>query len=147
MNLKALFNVNFLKENLKKSAGSLAFFLGIVPIINIIILIICLINKIEFMEFNLLSFTTILGLFIIPIVLSKTLFGFVFKAKSVDFIMSKPLSRKTIYFTNIIGGILVLIAFMLINSLIIGVFGLFSNLVVPFNLLIDYFIFLLISLF
>lgn len=145
MNLKALFNVNFLKENLKKSAGSLAFFLGIVPIINIIILIICLINKIEFMEFNLLSLTTILGLFIIPIVLSKTLFGFVFKAKSVDFIMSKPLSRKTIYFTNIIGGILVLIAFMLINSLIIGVFGLFSNLVVPFNLLIDYFIFFLIS--
>ena len=37
MNLKAFFNMNFFKENIKKSKGLLAFLLGIIPIINIII--------------------------------------------------------------------------------------------------------------
>lgn len=151
MNLMKLFkkfNIRFLKENIKKSKALLAFCLGLIPLLNILVLIAIAIslNGIEILDFNSISMVTYLGLFIIPIVLAVSLFGFVFKNKSVDFVLSKPLSRSTIYITNIIGGILIITIFMLLNSLIYIFFGLiFSNLVIPFSLILDYFILYLIS--
>ena len=143
MNLKVLFNFRYFKENIRKSKGLLAFFLGVVPIINIIILIsILTLGGDTLVDFKSLSLSTYLGLYIIPIVLSISLFGFIFKKKSVDFVMSKPISRKSIFLTNTIGGILVLILFMLINTIIFGLFGLFfSKLTIPIALLLDYFLF------
>ena len=44
--------------------------------------------------------------------------------------MSKPLSRKTIYFTNIIGGIGMILIFMLLNTAIFGIFSLWLPIVV-----------------
>ena len=148
MKLYKKFNIRFLKENIKKSKVLLAFCLGLIPLLNILVLVAIAIslNGIEILEFNSLSMVTYLGLFIIPIVLAVSLFGFVFKNKSVDFVLSKPLSRSTIYITNIIGGILIITIFMLLNSLIYLLFGLiFSNLVIPFSLILDYFILFLIS--
>ncbi len=151
MNLMKLFkkfNTRFLKENIKKSKALLAFCLGLIPLLNILVLVAITIslNGIEILDFNSLSMITYLGLFIIPIVLAVSLFGFVFKNKSVDFVLSKPLSRSTIYITNIIGGILIITIFMLLNSLIYIFFGLiFSNLVIPFSLILDYFILYLVS--
>ena len=139
MNLKVLFNFRYFKENIRKSKGLLAFFLGVVPIINIIILIsILTLGGDTLVDFKSLSLSTYLGLYIIPIVLSISLFGFIFKKKSVDFVMSKPISRKSIFLTNTIGGILVLILFMLINTIIFGLFGLFfSKLTIPIALFSD----------
>lgn len=152
MNLMKLFkriNLKFLKENIRKSRGLLAFCFGVVPLINILILIIItssLKNTIEILDFNSISIVTYIGLFIIPIVLAVSLFGFVFKSKSVDFVLSKPLSRSTIYITNIVGGMIIITIFMLLNSLIYILFGLFfSGLIIPFNLILDYFILFLIS--
>lgn len=147
MNLKAFFNINFFKENIKKSKGLLAFLLGIIPIINIIILIILLTgNEGILVDFNTLSFITYAGIIFVPLSLSITLFSFIFKKKSVDFVMSKPINRKSIYFTNTLGGIFILLIFTLINTLIFGLFSLiFSNLTIPFALLLDYFIFWFIS--
>ena len=147
MFLNKIFNFNFFKENVRKSKGLLAFLLGIIPIINIIYLIILLTtSNNNLLTFDLLSFLTYAGMIFIPLALSLTLFGFIFKKKSVDFVMSKPINRKTLFRTNTIGGILILIIFMLINTAIFGLFGLlFSNLTIPISLLIDYFIFWLIS--
>ena len=147
MNLKTLFNFNYFKENIRKSKGLLAFLLGIIPIINIIFLIILLTSSNNnLLNFNTLSFLTYAGVIFIPLALSVTLFGFIFKKKSVDFIMSKPISRKTIFLTNIFGGILIILIFMLINTLIFALFSIiFNNLTIPFLLLTDYFIFWLIS--
>ena len=147
MNLKTFFNKNYFKENIRKSKGLLAFFLGLVPLINIIVFIVVLTNgNNTLVDFNSLSIVTYLGLFFIPVVLSISLFGFIFKKKSVDFIMSKPISRKSIFLTNTIGGIALIILFMLLNTLISGLFALLSpSLVIPFNLLLDYFIFWTIS--
>lgn len=147
MNLKAFFNINFFKENIKKSKGLLAFLLGIIPIINIIILIILLTNNEGILvDFNTLSFITYAGIIFVPLSLSITLFSFIFKKKSVDFVMSKPINRRSIYFTNTLGGIFILLVFTLINTLIFGLFSfIFSNLTIPFALLLDYFIFWFIS--
>lgn len=147
MNLKAFFNKNYFKENIRKSKGLLAFFFGVVPLINILIFIVVLSSgNSTLVDFNSISIVTYLGLFFIPIVLSISLFGFIFKKKSVDFVMSKPINRKSIFLTNTIGGIALIILFMLINTLICGLFSLISaNLVIPFNLLLDYFIFWTVS--
>ena len=143
MNLKALFNFNFFKENVKKSKGLLAFLLGIIPIINVIILIVLLTtNERILVDFNILSFMTYVGLIFVPLSLSITLFSFIFKKNSVDFVMSKPINRRSIYFTNTIGGILIILIYTLINTLIFGLFSLiFSNLTIPFAMLLDYFIY------
>ena len=147
MNLKALFNFNFFKENIRKSKGLLAFLLGVIPIVNIIFLIILLTSSnSNLLEFDILSFLTYTGIVFIPLSLSVTLFGFILKKKSVDFIMSKPISRRSIFITNTLGGILILLIFMIINTLIFGLFGLiFESLTIPFVLLIDYFLFWFIS--
>ena len=147
MNLKALFNFNFLKENVRKSKGLLAFLLGVIPIINIIFLIVLLTtSSSNLLEFDIVSFLTYVGIIFIPLSLSVTLFGFVLKKKSVDFILSKPISRKSLFITNTLGGILVILVFMIINTLIFGLFGLvFESLTIPFGLLVDYFLFWFIS--
>lgn len=147
MNLNKLFNFNFFKENIRKSKGLLAFLLSIVPIINIIIFIAVLSSgNNTLVDFNSLSIVTYIGVYIIPIALAISLFGFVFKKRSVDFVMSKPLSRHSIYLTNIIGGILTIISFMLINTLIFGLFALlFDTITIPIALLFDYFLFWTIS--
>lgn len=147
MNLKAYFNFNFLKENVRKSKGLLAFLLGVIPIINIIFLIVLLTtSSSNLLEFDIVSFITYVGIIFIPLSLSVTLFGFVLKKKSVDFILSKPISRKSLFITNTLGGILVILVFMIINTLIFGLFGLvFESLTIPFGLLVDYFLFWFIS--
>ena len=147
MNLKTFFNFNFLKENIRKSKGILAFLLGIIPVINIIYLVVLLnINHGTLLTFNTLSFFTYFGILFIPLGLSLSLFSFIFKKASVDFILSKPVNRKSIYITNTIGGILLILLFVILNTFIFGIFGLlFSELIIPFKMLIDYFIFWLIS--
>lgn len=143
MNLKALFNFNYFKENIRKSKGLLAFLLGVIPIVNIIFLIVLLTNSSSnLLTLKSVSYLTYLGIIFIPIALSLTLFGFVFKKKSVDFVMSKPLNRRSIFITNTLGGIFIIFLFMLLNTLIFGLFSLiFKGLTIPLLLLIDYFIF------
>ena len=147
MNLKALFKFNYFKENIRKSKGLLAFLLGIIPIVNILYLTVILTTEGNILlDFNLLSFITYTGIFFIPLALSLNFFGFVFKKKSVDFIMSKPISRKSIFTTSTFGGILIILVFMLLNTFIFGLFNLiFENLTIPVALLFDYFLFWLIS--
>ncbi len=147
MNLMKLFNVNYFKENLKKSKGLLAFFLGLVPLLNVIMLILIKINNsdVVLMEFDNLSIITFLGMYIIPIVLACSLIGFVFKRKSVDFVLSKPVNRKSIFITSLIGGIFLILIYMLLNSLIFLIFNLVGNIIIPFPLIIDYFLYYLIG--
>lgn len=143
------FNINYLKENLKKSRGLLAFLFGLIPLVDILLLIISVMENKEniyLFTFNNISMVTMIGLYILPLILAFALFSFVFKQKSVDFVMSKPINRKSIYITNIFGGILVLTLFMLLNTLIFGLFGLFcKSLVIPLPLLFDYFLYWLIA--
>lgn len=144
MNLKALFNKNFFKENLKKSRGMLAFFLGVVPLINLLVLVIG--TKDQVVNFNEMSIITFLGLYFIPVIFGLSLFNFVFKRVATDFVMAKPISRKTMYWTNVLGGIGILFLFVLLNGLIFALFGLFfPNLIIPGAMILDYMIFWFIS--
>lgn len=145
MNLKKLFNFKFLKENIKKSKAILLFIVVFVPIITTVYLFVQLMNDDVIVFFEDLSMITYLGLFIIPIIIAYTLFGFVFKRKNVDFVMSKPISRKKMYWTNILGGIGLISLLFLIIGLLFGLFGIFSSLVIPFGLIIDYILYWLVA--
>ena len=143
MNLINLFNFNYLKQNLKKSKGALAVFIGIIPIINILILFMLNDNNHsnEVITLPVLSIINFLGIFILPIVISICLFGYVFKKRSVDFVNSMPISRKSIFITNTIGGIAILVIMNLINAIFIYILSnTLPNLVVPLGMIIDYFI-------
>lgn len=143
MNLINLFNFNYLKQNLKKSKGALAVFIGIIPIINILILFMLNDNNHsnEVITLPVLSIINFLGIFILPIVISICLFGYVFKKRSVDFVNSMPISRKSIFITNTIGGIAILVLMNLINAIFIYILSnTLSNLIIPTGMIIDYFI-------
>ena len=141
MNLIKLFNHKFLFQNIKKSAGVLGLFLGIIPILNTVIFLIASTSHASgyVMTFNDLSTIVALGLYFVPTILSVCLFGYMFKKKSIDFIGSMPISRKSIYVTNTIGGIAILIAMILINVILIFIANLFFSLtIISGKMLLDY---------
>ena len=143
MNLINLFNFNYLKQNLKKSKGALAIFIGIIPIINILTLFLMSDNNHsnEIISLSNISIINFIGVFILPIIISVCLFGYVFKKRSVDFVNSMPISRKSIFITNTIGGIGILVLMNLINAIFIYILSnTLPNLIIPIPMIIDYFI-------
>lgn len=148
MSSMKLFNKDYLFQNIKKSIGPLSIFVCIIPILNFIYLLFRGLSSPNGYVFSLeeLSAFNYIGIYILPLILSICLFGYVFKKKSVDFVNSMPISRATIFFTNSIGGILILISMLLVNSILTFIISLcFSNIIVPLNLLFDYLIFWSIS--
>ena len=137
------FNYKFLKENIKKSKGLIILALIVLPLINVFAVLLFLKSgfRLNLATFGTLSLVTGISAFVVPIMLAYILFGFVFKKKSIDFYLSKPISRKGIFITNVIGGFILITVFILINSLLYLLLGLFTNLVVPFALIIDYFVY------
>lgn len=121
MNLTKLFNLKFLKQNLKKSKGQLILFLSIVPIFTFLTLMMSLTDSQgEVYTTANISIINILGMYVIPVILSINLFGYVYKRKSVDFINSMPINKETIFVSNTIGGV-----FLIVLMQIINMFGLF----------------------
>ena len=139
MNLMKYFNYHYMFQNLKKSKSILILFLGIMPILSVIVFLMFM-SVGGFETINLESISTIhyIGIYFIPIMISMCLFGFVFKKKSVDFINSMPLSRKTIFITNTITGIILLILMVVLSGLSIYIASLFTNLILPFRMILDY---------
>ena len=121
MNLTKLFNFKYLIQNIKKSKMALVLFFIIVPIFTSLTI---MTTKDRILDFSELAFVNILGMYIIPFIFSVCLFGYVYKKNSVDFMCSMPVSRKTIFVTNTIGGIGMIVLMQLITlilTLLIGV--------------------------
>lgn len=145
MNLIKLFNFKYLKQNLKKSRGLLTLMILVIPVLTTLMLISlnnsrydCAIEEVE------LSIINLFGMYIIPVLLSIVLLGYIYKKSSVDFINSMPLNRKTIYFTNFIGGLIIILAIQvltLIASLICA--NVFTDLFVPIGMVVDTFLMML----
>ena len=140
MNLIKSFNLNYAKQNIKKSRGVLALFLGILPIFNTLSLFLMAKENDYLYSLEELSILNMVLFCIIPIAVSICLFGYIYKKKSVDFICSMPISRKTVYITNTIVGIFLLIGMNLVTSILILLVTLTSNLIIPFSMIIDYFL-------
>ena len=121
MNLTKLFNFKYLMQNIKKSKMALVLFFIIVPIFTSLTI---MTTKDQILDFSELAFVNIFGMYIIPFIFSVCLFGYVYKKNSVDFMCSMPVSRKTIFVTNTIGGIGMIVLMQLITlilTLLIGV--------------------------
>lgn len=145
MNLTKLFNIKYLLQNLKKSKVVLSIFIGLIPILNTIILIMQLTNNSNYvLNFAELSIINLIGIYILPIIISICLFNYIYKRKSVDFINSMPISRKSIFVTNTILGIIIFTLMLIINIILILIVTNIFNAPVPFMMLVDYFWFYLI---
>lgn len=142
MSLKKLFNAKYFYQNVKKSAAVLALFCGIIPILNTIIFLLQATSGNSFLvTLENISIFTCIGMFIFPFILSACLFDFIFKKKSVDFIGSMPIGKKTIFTTNMIGGSFILFSMLLITALLMLIASLFlPSVSIPLAMLFDYFI-------
>lgn len=138
MSLKNCFNNKYAWQNIKKSKGTLALFLGIVPILNSLILLLFCSNEPLSPTLEEISILNIVGLYFLPIVISLCLFQYLFKKKSVDLIGSMPISRQSIFITNTIVGIFLILGMQLINTILIYIVGSATSSVIPIAMLIDY---------
>lgn len=142
MNLTNLFNYNFLKENIKKSRAVILLLICLVPVINVIYFLMNSVNSnITISTIMELEPFSMIGTYIIPVILSITLFSFVYKRKSSDFVMSFPVSKKQIFISNTIGGIVILILTNLINYIFILTASLLlNNIIIDYRMLFDLFL-------
>ena len=103
-------------------------------------------GRIDVLNIYILGIINIIGMYIIPIILSIILFGYIYKKTSIDFINSMPVTRKTIFTSNYLLGILII---FLIQILTLGVYLVFSKIPVQIVIIpqmaLDLFIYMLIS--
>lgn len=114
MHLTKLFNLSYFLQNAKKSKTILFILALLVPLFTSLVLIL---GEMQIVRFSDLTAVNMIGLYVIPLLLSKELFNFVYKKNSTDFIASMPISKKSIFCTNTLGGIAILVIIQLINML------------------------------
>lgn len=144
MNLTNLFNIKYLMQNIKKSKGLIILSLVLVPMFTSIILLSA--SSDYALSFAEISIVNIICMYIIPIVLSMSLFSYVYKKNSVDFIGSMPVSRKSIFITNTIGGIGIIVLMQLltmISTLLLS--KILSNIIIFSSMVWDIFVFYTIA--
>ena len=142
MNLTNLFNIKYLMQNIKKSKALIILLTLLVPMFTSIMLI-SIQNDSEYVSnFAELSIVNIIFMYVVPLVLSMTLFSYVYKKNSVDFIGSMPLSRKTIFITNTIGGIAIIAICQLLTAIsMLFLSKVLSNIIIFGSMVWDIFIF------
>lgn len=142
MNLTNLFNLNFLKENIKRSRALILLLIFLVPVINVIYFLMNS-NNSEFIIPSIIELQplSLIGMYVIPVILSITLFSFIYKRKSADFVMSFPVSKKQIFISNTLGGIAIILVINIVNYLFTLIASLLlSNILIDYRLLFDMFI-------
>ena len=140
MNLTKLFNFSYCMQNIKKSKAQIILLMLLVPLFTSIVII----STEEDYAFSFieLSAVNLIGMYIIPIVLSIALFGYVYKKSSVDFIGSMPISRRTVFLTNTIGGIAILTITQLLTLICTMLLSkIFSNVIIFGSMVWDIFLF------
>lgn len=148
MNLTKLFNFKYFMQNLKKSKGLVALLIIVVPIFTTLatVLIVNNGNEIHIPSKEELMIVNIIGMYIIPVLMSLVLFGYVYKKKSVDFINSQPINRKTIFVTNTICGIILMAVIQAITAALVLICGaILPNLIIFPQMILDIFIMMWIS--
>lgn len=132
MNLTKSFNKEFFLEMIKKSKGIVIFSIIIMPLLLSMYIILTAIDTKYSIVFdtNITSAISI-GMYVLPLFYSSVFFGYVFRKKSIDFMGSLPINRKTIFVTGTIGGILLMLLIHLIMLVLIFFYGfVFRNVVV-----------------
>ena len=145
MHLQKWINLKYLYQNFKKSKSLFIFILCIVPFINLWIVGTNIISRNYIIDFNELSKVSVVIAFILSVIVAFLLFGFVFKRNTVDFIMSKPITRKQIFASNIFGGIVYILLIILLNSIGFLLISFLTDLFIPFGAILDYFIYFLVT--
>lgn len=148
MNLTKLFNFKYFKQNLKKSKGIVALLLIVVPIFTTLLTVLVLNSGrgIHTPSKEELIIVNVMGMYIIPILMSLVLFGYVYKKKSVDFINSQPINRKTIFITNTVGGILLMAVIQVITAVLVLICeAILPDLIIFPQMVLDIFIMMWIS--
>lgn len=138
MSLTKLFNFDYMFENIKKSKMQILICMLVVPLFTTIML---LTAESETYNFTSLGIFNILFMYVIPFILSVNLFGYIYKKRSVDFIGSMPLSRKTIFFTNTLAGILIILGIQALTLLCTLIVSTFSSSIIFAELAWDVFVY------
>ncbi len=78
------------------------------------------IGKIRYIGVELIGCTSMAFMYIIPIALCIGMFGFIHKKNYADFILSSPVKRSSVYFTNIVSGFVMISVMLAVNLLFIA---------------------------
>lgn len=144
MSLIKSFNASYLKENIKKSRGIILLLIILVPLFTALHTVVNVNGTEEYTNIpdkEWLSTVNMYGMYIIPVVLSFLLFGYVYKKNSVDLINSMPINRKSIFVTNTVVGIIIISIIQIITALVLIICNqVLSNIYIYTSVIIDIFI-------
>ena len=139
MSLTKLFNFKYFKENVKKSKGIILLMLVFIPMFTVLQLMNS--TSIDVYSFMPLGAINIFLTYILPFLLSLSLFGYVYKRTSVDFMGSMPLSRKTIFATNTVGGIALILLIQFATFILTVIMAQFIDAIIFTRLAFDIFLY------
>ena len=146
MSLTHLFNYKFFVENIKKSKGIILLLSLVLPVFTLLMLSALSDDKESAIKFWQLGSFNIFLMYVLPVVLSVQLFSFVFKKKSCDFIGSMPIPRKTLFVTNTLGGIVILVLIQAVTAILSLVFAkVFTSSIIFGSMIWDVFVFFTIA--
>ena len=118
-----LWNKNYFIQNIKKARASLLLTFGFALLLNFLVVQMNLLETLSLgpilINLDILSSFQIIAQFIVPVLLSLILFSFVYKKETIDFTLSLPLKKRTIFVTNTIGGLILIIIYQLLNTFLV----------------------------
>lgn len=136
-------NFRFFKEKVKKFKIVIVLLLTIIPIITLLNLMLEGSKNSEVLMNSDIVKANIIGMYIIPILLSLTLFGYIYKKSNTD---SQSVSRKTIFITNTIGGIFLITIMQILVAIVLLLFKVFStNMIIFTQMIFDMFVVMWLS--
>ena len=91
-------------------------------------------------------FFTVMIISVIPPMLSITLFSWVYKRKKVDFIASMPLNKRTIFISNVLLGVVFILASVVLYTSSIAVGALLGGKVFFVKQFVDTFVYMLLAM-
>lgn len=149
MSLIKSFNISYLKENIKKSRGIIILLIILIPLFTTLNTIININGTEEYIyipEKEWIGNINLYGMYIIPILLSFLLFGYVYKKNSVDLINSMPINRKSIFITNTVIGIVLITIIQILTAIALLLCNHFlENIYIYTGAIVDLFILMWVS--
>ena len=116
---KLTYYLNYAKQHFSAHSGILTILFMIVPILVVPYLLAISSRDILYLTFPTAAAVGIMFMYILPISIALQLNSYLFSKKQVDFVVSLPLSRRSLFWINYILGVLFMFAMIIIMTLII----------------------------
>jgi len=143
---KLTYYLNYAYQHINARFGLLVILFMVVPVLEVFHLLSTGQYVVQYLTFEEASTMAVICMYVLPIVLALQLNSYLFDKKEVDFVVSMPLSRKSLFWVNYTVGAVFIAAMLFLTTIVIGIVGaLHPLLVIDSIILVRFFIILFVG--